>query len=718
MGGVVEGARDEAQGLRGDLPNAYVPGQVRLGPIWDPFGQNAAELTQDWQRALAHELGHYLLFLPDNYMGVDNGLLRITDCHGSIMTDAYNPDYSEFLTPLQWHTPNDPALNPCLRTVAAKLLTGRSDWETVTHFYPGLHIPVHPLVGPALLPLNVTHVQLIAPPTVAQPVTARNYDLRDETGEVTILRQAQAYVLQSQGTILPNDDALLYLGSTGVGSDRIMVRGAQAGDKVCVIDSTPNPIRIGCTTVTPQSTSIQVQAVPDWRPNIQVTPLTSTTFQITVTQAVNVGPLSAQLLPAYGPITNAASIQSVIEPLTPLDATRYTARITTSEPVFEGFIRIYSQQNPDQQQAITQFFVSGDWGPPHAWGGVNRAWGANIRSLEAPAASSDGKVTILNLNDPLADTGSMVLQAVLDLPNRPSWLTPVGAGYRFKASNDLSRTLMFEYNQRDVPPGYEQTLALYYLPQGSTSWQRLTTGPLATGVDANENLATATMPVAGRGEGIYALMATVQLPALVPGWNPFNYPISAAQTVTSALASLDGAFTTLYEYQLGAPLPWPVYDRTVDPAFAPLVNTLSTMTFGHNYLIYATQSVTPYIPVVGDGKVTAAGSNEQQVGLVEPPALFYGSVPTQQGASLSAGMPIQAKIGAVVCGESQLQAWHNQLVYVIQVKADTGDGCGRPGQSVALVINGKPLPDIRFWDNHQANAILSGPKLYLPLVAR
>ncbi|MFN8440661.1 MAG: VCBS repeat-containing protein [Caldilineaceae bacterium] len=721
MGGLVASAQDETQGLHGVLPNAYTPGQVRMGPIWDPFAQNFAELTQDWQRALAHELAHYLLYLPDNYLGVDKGILRITNCQGSLMTDAYNPDYSEFLTPTEW---TQPPGNPCLRTVAATLLTGRSDWATITHFYPGLHIPQNKLQGPALLPLAVTKVRVIPAATgQLQPVTARNYDLRNEAGNVTLLRQAQSYVLQGKGTATTTDDSLLYLGSTGVGSDRILVRGAEAGDKVCVLDTVSEPARAGCELVTAQSTSIQVHSVAGWRPDIQISPVTSTTFQITVTQVGDVGQLFVQFLPAYAPNPASAAVRSMTERLTPVASTPdYTATITLAYPTFEGFVRVYSEQDPDHAQSITQFFLSGDWGPPGGWrggNGVNRAWGANSRSLEAPVASGDGKVTILNLSDLLADTGDTTLQTVTDLPNLPNWLAAVGSGYRIRSSKDLTRTLMFQYNQRDVPPGYEQTLTLYYLPSGGSEWQRLVTGPLATGVDPDDNLATVIMPHTNRGDGIYALLATVQLQPLFPGWNPLTFPVGAAQSVTRALASVEGTYTTVYAYQRGASLPWPLFDRTVDPTFAPLVNTLQTLQFGHNYLIYATQVVTPYIGVVGDGQEASVAAvlalDSQGIGgaiatvsdeLIAPPATFYGFVTGRDGNVLREGMTIQAQIGGVVCGDSQLQSWQGQLAYVIQVKADSGDGCGKIGRTIRFAIEGQPASFTATWDNRQTTLLL------------
>ena len=96
--------------------------------------------------------------------------------------------------------------------------------------------------------------------------------------------------------------------------------------------------------------------------------------------------------------------------------------------------------------------------------------------------------------------------------------------------------------------------------------------------------------------------------------------------------------------------------------------------------------------------------------LIAPPATVYGFVTGQDGNSLREGMTIRAKIGNVVCGESQLQRWQGQLAYVIQVKADSGDGCGKIGRTINFEIEGQPLSFIASWDNRQTTQILSERK--------
>ncbi len=68
----------------------YLPGQIAMGSVWNRYGTAEDDFGEDWPRTLAHELGHYLFFLDDNYLGLDeNGLLvPIDGCVGA-MSDPY-----------------------------------------------------------------------------------------------------------------------------------------------------------------------------------------------------------------------------------------------------------------------------------------------------------------------------------------------------------------------------------------------------------------------------------------------------------------------------------------------------------------------------------------------------------------------------------------------------------------------------------------------------
>ena len=116
-----------------------------------------------------------------------------------------------------------------------------------------------------------------------------------------------------------------------------------------------------------------------------------------------------------------------------------------------------------------------------------------------------------------------------------------------------------------------------------------------------ENLASARMPEPAKGT--YALIATVELPALQPGWNMIAYTLPNTRTVDSALTSLDGSYSVLYSYVPGDESSWQSFDPEASSLYgelADLVNDLDELSFGHSYLIYATEAVTPYL-AISDG---------------------------------------------------------------------------------------------------------------------
>ena len=42
-----------------------------MGAVWNRYGDATVSLGEDWPRTLAHELGHYLFYLDDNYIGLE-----------------------------------------------------------------------------------------------------------------------------------------------------------------------------------------------------------------------------------------------------------------------------------------------------------------------------------------------------------------------------------------------------------------------------------------------------------------------------------------------------------------------------------------------------------------------------------------------------------------------------------------------------------------------
>lgn len=724
MGGIVITPTAES-GINGVIPSAYWPGQVHMGPAWDPFGENAAELRQDWWLAFAHELAHYYFFLPDNYLGIENGVLRKNDCQGSFMTNTYEETYQEFLTRDRWDA--QPAC--AIRSIAAHT-TGRSDWETLQHFLPWLQVPanadaVNP--GPYQLPLQVTRIQVQAPrtPSNTPVLPAHNFDLRDNTtGEVIRVRQAEAYLIKTRSTAELEDDEVISLGSTGAGSDRIKVRGAEVGDRLCVFQGAVASAQVGCETVSPTGTSIRLQPVTGWAPDITVTPVNSTTLTIRVSQNLEPGQqLRVQVLPAdreTGHDIPATAPWSTMQRISDAPLVTFEQTVTLDMPIFEGFLRVWVADSLPAREAISHIYLSPGWGPNvrpvshvdrRVWGpnvrpvshANQRGWGANGRSMEAPIASGDGKVTIFNVDDVLGESGASALQSLSTYPQLPLWVTAVGKGYRFIGTQAFNGTIAFNYLEREVPKGYEHTLTVYYLANpasvdGVPVWQRL-----ITDLDTDENMAAARMPADSfEHPGTFVLAATVEMPQLTVGWNQLGYPIPGVRSIETALASIADAYTSVYAYDSTAATPWQLYDSGVaaqHPTYAPWVNDLQSLRFGHTYWLYATKAITPYLGVGTVDELTAAEVNAPFL----PPATLFGPLASDEPLIIGPDAKLVAMVDETVCGEGVIRQVEQGVQYKIQVlAAEQNNGCGVSGALITLQWDNRVIAEQPLWDHRWA----------------
>ncbi len=797
-------------------------------------------------------MGHYLLFLPDNYLGVDleNGLIRKIDCPGSIMTDAYELRYRELLTSEEWA-----GSVPC-RDTLAEHLTGRSDWETLSAFYDGIRIPDagRSDPGPSFLPLEITRLTSIDPlamntyeetnaaldeetdedldadlePAPASAFPARYIDLRKGMrGPVTRFQEAQIYLIKSRAAIGEykddlTDDTLIFLGSTGNGDDRIKVRGAEKGDRICAVQFGDEASAGGCAIVNSRLTSLDLlDYPPEWRPAITVSPVTSRTVTISVSVPIS-GPLNVQLMPAYGPFTDTLSVRSpyttmqvvaLPDSLSPASADLsekqafdeenyvHTATLTLPYPAFEGHVRVWRPDAPPGQEAFAAYFLSPDFvpeesgfgpnnrgfgpnnrgfgpnnrgfgpnnrgfgpnnrgfgpnnrgfgpnnrgfgpnnrgfGPNNRGFGVNRAWGANQRSFDAPVASGDGKVTVFNVENVMGDSGIASMSSAPNVAGVPSWLRIVGPAYRLTNHADVEpaagRTIAFQYLQREAPDGGEPTLAIYYSGDDGKTWMKL-----PTLLDQNDNFAAARMPDNDQhGQGLYALMATLEMPALQPGWNLIAYPLASSQPITDALASVLDDIEMVVAQDAGLGGGWRVYDQRLigeDHRLQNLVNDLHIMEFGKTYWVHAKRAATPFLPIQEyqplrdislstDDKISAPIASGQVLSQTEPalvgtpalpPAIFFGPLSLAQmgpggefGENVE-GVRIEAVVDGNLCGTAEVIELAGSLIYKISVSAASGDrDCGWYGdQVIFLDANGQPLGEAK-WDNRLSQCVELG----------
>ncbi|MCB9076512.1 MAG: VCBS repeat-containing protein [Anaerolineaceae bacterium] len=738
LGGAVDIPQSETLSDTTVLTDAYLPGQVRMGPVWTRFGNASEPLADDWPRALAHELGHYLLRLPDNYLGLDNtGLLIDSDCRNSAMTDAYRIEYSEFLDESGWN-------GECLNTIAEKT-TGRTDWETITHYFDGLTTNLTTTVsGPNSLPLQVTQITFNEDkiPSPARTLEAPFFEITTTQSEQPVedgLTEAYLFKLYNNGVM--TDDYVIALGGPDQGL--LEARGAEPGDRVCVFNYGTEPMQVGCAIVGQSGSTIPLVEVNDWPPEVTMTPVASDTFEVTVigSPALSQTVLNVQILSDFGWASDKMPLNHIS-----VDATHsvFSQTVTTPDPTFKGFILIQEKENL-KREFLVEFNLGGNWpgnyrprpirGPIYTYnyGYRFRAYRGAVRRYSfyydyAPIISSDGQVTIVKSENPLDTIGKYSLQALPAPINLPFWLTPVGQTYRFSTEDTVvQNAISFQYLERDVPPGQEERLAIYYSPDEGESWERLETASYPF-----RNRASALMPQDGKG--LFALAATVEITGFHKGWNPLGYPITGERPVGQALASLGDKYTSVYGTEIltdGQTTLYRLYDRTVvenQPELAEFVNDLTHLEFSKSYWLYATEPFTLYLGVPDppqprttdtspSGSVTIAQNDGSTLSPIQGasipailPTTIYGWVTPTTFISDIVGSQITAEMNGIVCGESSIAEWEGKAAYKIQVNASVPNsptsGCGGIGQPVVLKIDDQEVGR-GVWDNSQAH--------YLPL---
>ncbi|MCU0503675.1 MAG: hypothetical protein MUC51_18295, partial [Anaerolineae bacterium] len=466
----------------------YLPGQVRMGASWNRYGDaTTGNLGDDWPAAFAHELGHYLLFLDDNYLTLKDNLLaplQDEDCQGA-MNNPYSNVYSEFHPDQGWETTR------CKDTLS-ELNTGRPDWQTIQRFYPEVIAPTgvftSVLSGPSVLPLAVTQVNWMAQAldqsgteiiASTAPLEVPIFYLKSAKPGDTSEASSEARAFLFQDVPYP---AVIDLGQPG--KDQIYARGARPLDWLCVYDHPQN--LVGCKEVVAGDDQILMQPSSDWKPQLLITPVTTRTLQISVTlplaadstepkQSARLYPMDAPALPPIS-LTRTKTDSQVI----------YSGIITTTEPVLEGYVWVGNPDDMlDPHQAITEFAIGGN--PVRIWALRSpsdprnvriRALRVRIRALRAPTASVDGQVMVYpdERKLPLDKEWSFTLQPATRLPAELPWATPVGRAYWLTASENIRRegfgqsSITFEYLKSDIPyadPAHERQVLDIYAPDGA-----------------------------------------------------------------------------------------------------------------------------------------------------------------------------------------------------------------------------------------------------------
>ncbi|MFP4394570.1 MAG: FG-GAP-like repeat-containing protein [Anaerolineales bacterium] len=671
----------------------YRAGSARMGATWHRYGAASGTEGEDWPRALAHELGHYLFYLYDNYLGLnDEGrVVGVESCTASLMTNAHVTN--EYRAGSAW-------ADACATTISARR-NGRADWETITTFYPWL--TANAQTGPLALPLAIPDIIEIEPDeSVAEPLADFTFSLSDSYG-------ASLQPGDYAEAVLYQDDAFIALGRPTV--DKVIARGARRGDRLCVYELEAEPPRLGCETITEGDTVLMLVEQPTWAPEIIVSPISSRTVTIIVSATMGAGEtLYARIYPEGGAATGAHALTSA--------GSDYHHTFELAEAAVAGDVQVWVDEpegeTDPRREAVTSYALGGSpecdlFCPPG--GRCAQSAGGEIDNF-IPAISSDGQVLLYG-NVMFADGEFYALQKATRLPDPPAWATVVGDGYYLLASAGAPplteiASVNFRFRQQDVPAGEEDFLRLYFWD--GTAWQEL----------ATERTRANEVAAASQGAGLYALMSTLEIPLHQAGWNLVAYPVQETRAVTEALASIEGAYGLVYGYDAtDAADPWKLYQPPQPNGSIFWANDLETFTFGRGYWISATRAITWQIK----------GSESTRAPTIhEPPATYYGVISPTADFTPQAGMAITASAAGRACAFGQTRARDDEVVYVINVGYNPRGGtCGAAGETVTFTVGSRVMAQSAVWRNPRLWALNLHPpgtplpptrRVFLPVVVR
>ena len=486
----------------------YSPGAVSMGSYWNRFGSppnslnvfdgtvyNENDVADDWSLALAHEFGHYLLYLFDTYTGVDgiSNLALTKLCTGTAMGDVYRTSNQNFIfDPTHWNT-------KCNGTEAFARLNGRTEWQTIAGWYAWVVPPVAIVDGPVAPPAPVTSVTFVAPRTTPGRAAPSLFNLDYRDGE-TSSGEARAFLYQG--------GRLVEQGKPPEASLTLEVTGAQVGDRLCVYDvndhasTSDNPRhQFGCEEIAANDVVFMTKE-ETWNPQITLLQVGAQQLQIVV--RADVAPnqqVSVRLFPEH---------QTALTPLVlPRTGDVFSATVKLSQPVPALYAQVFVNEAPAAPTTRREIVADrgtgggGAFGPAKAYGG-------------ALVVSSDGNATFEFAGDlDLAPGQSIAWQSMPGTPPLPPFRVISGQSYRLDAfppalaGNGIVHIIydnLFGAQgagaAESAGAGGPANTALYFW--NGTVWRRLPT-QLTTPADSTDGEQMASAP--SQGVGVYAVLA-------------------------------------------------------------------------------------------------------------------------------------------------------------------------------------------------------------------
>jgi hypothetical protein len=498
-----------------DVPITYTAGSVFMGSYWNRFGEppnqevkangvvvTPEEMADDWSIALAHELGHYLLFLFDTYTdqdGVSSEAIA-AQCTGSAMGNAYLLGNQAFVFDQgAWDA-------DCGATEAHFRLKGRSEWATIALWYNFAVVPS--AIGFGAYPsVPLTNVIFVNPATTPAPLASQVYTLTYQLNQASS-GEARAFLLR--------DDSLIFeQGQPAKGTTSVELTDARVGDLLCVYDlndhaEAPDTPRhqFGCETVTANDSLMVMTQDAAWRPLVVIEQTGPQQLSVSVEQALADGlVLEARLIPetdAAGPVQALAR-----------NGSQWSTVFDLAGPVEPVYLQLWVQEDPADPQTRRETIAdrgtggNGAFGPARHHGGVF-------------AVSSDGHATY-QTDDPLelGPGESVSWQSMPGTPPIPPWRRVSGQSYRldaFPAELVSGGKVSIEY---DDAFGVLQTArAVTAAAEGprihfwdGSQWRALPT-TLGTPTSAEDGVQVATAP--SQGTGVYAVLIESQPNMFMP----------------------------------------------------------------------------------------------------------------------------------------------------------------------------------------------------------
>ncbi len=404
----------------------YEPGHMYIGSHWNRYGAPPSQplppgvdSSRDWAAALAHELGHYLLGQFDAYIAVlPSGVVTETfACTGSAMGYVYDASNHAFI----WDETHWTAA--CGNTLGAYNVK-RTEWQTIRTWFDWAQTPetTAPFLG--ALPAGITNVTFVAPAGPA-PLVNQLFDLDYQEGELPS-GEARAFLLRDVDTDgVP--DRILDQGRPpqNVSPAQVMLTGALADDRLCVIDIDPHADlpetqrhQFGCEIIQPGDSALTMRRDPLWAPVIQITPLTITEIAVTVNQPLDSGIMYAVLYPEH------AAAPTVAVELTPTGAT-WSGIFTVPGSTPSAFVQIWVESDPEliRREAIVDYGIGGGAVP-----------GPKQKIGFAPVTASDGQAFFLLPAELSLAAGEFVaIQTMAGAPPLPPATRLFGQSYRLIA---------------------------------------------------------------------------------------------------------------------------------------------------------------------------------------------------------------------------------------------------------------------------------------------